>query len=83
MSVIVLQGARLDVIFSDVIMPGLNGVELAREVRRRRPDLPVVLTSGYSNVLAQEGAHGFALLRKPSSIEELSRMLGRVTDSAS
>ncbi len=42
--------------FSDVIMPGMNGVELAATIRERFPGLPVVLTSGYSNVLA-ENAH--------------------------
>ena len=71
-----------DVVFSDVIMPGVNGVELAREIRRLHPDLPVVLTSGYSNVLAQDGAHGFELLRKPYSIEELSRTLRRVSGTS-
>ena len=35
----------------------------------------MVLTSGYSDVLAQDGAHGFELLRKPHSIGELSRVL--------
>ena len=59
-------------------MPGQNGVELARELRRRRPELPVVLTSGYSDVLAREGVHDFKLLRKPYSIEELSRVLQSV-----
>ena len=45
-----------DLVFSDVIMPGMNGVELAGLIRERYPGLPVVLTSGYSNVLA-ESAH--------------------------
>ena len=45
-----------DLVFSDVIMPGMNGVELAGVIRERYPGLPVVLTSGYSNVLA-ENAH--------------------------
>lgn len=75
------EDAGFDVVFSDVIMPGMNGVDLAREICRRRPGLRVVLTSGYSNVLAQEGAHGFELLRKPYSIEELSRMLSAVAQS--
>lgn len=64
-------------VFSDVVMPGMNGVELGREIRRREPDLPVVLTSGYSHVLAQEGSHGFELLHKPYSIEDLTRVLRR------
>ena len=66
---------RFDVVFSDVVMPGMTGIELAREIRRRHPDLPVVLTSGYSHVLAQQGTDGFDLLHKPYSIEELSRVL--------
>jgi hypothetical protein len=38
----------------------------------------VVLTSGYSHVLAQEGSHGFELLQKPYSAEQLSRILQRL-----
>ena len=68
-----------DVVFSDVVMPGMSGVELGQEIRRRYPGLPVVLTSGYSHVLAEEGRHGFELLQKPYAAEELSRMLRRVT----
>ncbi|MEE7505987.1 PAS domain S-box protein [Methylobacterium sp. C33D] len=65
----------IEVVFSDVVMPGMNGVDLAREIRRRRPYLPVVLTSGYSHVLASEGTHGFELLHKPYSVADLSRAL--------
>ena len=68
---------RYDVVFSDVVMPGANGVELAQEIRRLYPDLPVVLTSGYSHVLAQNGTSGFELLQKPYSVEQLSRVLAR------
>ena len=56
-------------------MPGMNGVELGREVQRLYPDLPFVLTSGYSHVLAKEGGHGFELLQKPYSVDALSRVL--------
>ena len=66
---------RFDVVFSDVIMPGMNGVELGQEIKRRHLGLPVVLTSGYSHVLAENGTHGFELLHKPYSIEQLSRVL--------
>jgi len=69
--------ADFDIVFSDVVMPGMSGVELAQEIRKRWPDLPVVLTSGYSHVLAQEGSHGFELLQKPYSMESLMRVLGR------
>jgi CheY-like chemotaxis protein len=66
---------QFDVVFSDVVMPGMNGIELGQEIRRQLPGLPVVLTSGYSDVLAQNAKHGFELLHKPYSIDELSRAL--------
>ena len=71
------EGA-FDVVFTDVIMPGMSGVELGQTLRRLYPGLPVVLTSGYSHVLAQEGHYGFELLKKPYAAEELSRLLRKV-----
>ncbi len=68
-----------DVVFSDVVMPGMSGVDLGREIRRRYPGLPVLLTSGYSHVLAEDGRHGFELLRKPYAAEDLSAGLRRLT----
>lgn len=65
----------VDLVFSDVIMPGMNGVELAGIVRERYPGLPVVLTSGYSTVLAENAHRGFELIQKPYSVESLSRIL--------
>ncbi|QQO17664.1 PAS domain S-box protein [Bradyrhizobium diazoefficiens] len=65
----------VDLVFSDVIMPGMNGVELAGIIRERYPGLPVVLTSGYSNVLAENTHRGFELIQKPYSVESLSRIL--------
>ena len=67
--------SRFHVIFSDVVMPGMDGMELAGIIRERHPGIPIVLTSGYSHVLAQNGSHGFELLHKPYSIEQLSRVL--------
>ncbi len=72
------DGAGFDVVFSDVVMPGMGGIELARIVQRRMPGLPVLLASGYSHVLAQDGLHGFELLHKPYSADQLGRILGRV-----
>ena len=73
---------RFDVVFTDVMMPGMNGVDLARAIQRLHPDLPVVLTSGYSHVLAQTGTNGFELLQKPYSVEQLSRTLQAVAKPA-
>jgi CheY-like chemotaxis protein len=71
-----------DLVFSDVIMPGMNGVELAGIVRERYPGLPVVLTSGYSNVLAENADRGFELIQKPYSVELLSRSLRKAISEA-
>ncbi|WP_375429392.1 PAS domain-containing protein [uncultured Sphingomonas sp.] len=67
--------AQFNIVFSDVMMPGMNGIELGEEIRRLYPDMPVILTSGYSHVLAQNGRYGFELLHKPYSVEQLSRVL--------
>jgi signal transduction histidine kinase len=69
------EHGEIDIVFSDVIMPGIDGVALGRQVRARWPALTVVLTSGYSHVLADDARHGFALLHKPYSVDELSRVL--------
>ncbi len=71
---------RFDVVFSDVVMPGpMNGVDLLREIRGRVPALPVILATGYSDVLAQGGgSQSFELLLKPYSIEALSQLIRKI-----
>ena len=73
------DASRFDVVFSDVVMPGMSGIDLAGRIREQYPDLPVVLTSGYSHVLAENGSDGFELLHKPYSLDQLSRMLLKVS----
>ncbi|MGJ4730285.1 ATP-binding protein [Luteimonas sp. SDU101] len=71
------DGRRIDLVFSDVMMPGgTNGIELAKEVRRRRPGVPIVLSSGFAESVAGE-AHALAipLLRKPYQVEELRQVV--------
>jgi len=71
------DGRSVDLIFSDIMMPGgMNGVELAREIKRRRSDIPVLLTSGYSEGSAQDAeAAGVKILPKPYNITELAQAL--------
>jgi signal transduction histidine kinase len=75
LSMLAQEDVRFDSVFSDVVMPGMNGIDFAHAVRVRHPGLPVVLASGYSHVLVDEGSHGFELVQKPYSVEALSRVL--------
>ncbi|WP_456622774.1 ATP-binding protein [Bradyrhizobium sp. P5_C12] len=73
------QGAKFDLLFTDIIMPGgMNGQELAEAVRLRRPGVRVLYTSGYTdNTIVHEGHldPGVALLRKPYRKSELSQKM--------
>jgi hypothetical protein len=72
-----------DVVLSDLTMPGMTGLALAEEVRRLRPDLPVLLMSGYSDGVPEEAlASGLlrAVLPKPFSTQALARALREALD---
>ena len=67
---------EVDFVFSDMVMPGgMNGMELAREVARRRPDLPILLTTGFSEAAEAAAHEGLRLLLKPYRIEALAAAL--------
>jgi signal transduction histidine kinase/ActR/RegA family two-component response regulator len=71
------NGRRVDLVFSDIVMPGdMNGLDLARETRARRLDIPVLLTSGYAEQAIHDAeAEGLTVLRKPYSLSDLSAAL--------
>jgi signal transduction histidine kinase/ActR/RegA family two-component response regulator len=78
------SGAAFDLLFTDVIMPGLNGRQVAAEMAQRRPTLKVLFTSGYTeNAIIHHGRldSGVLLLAKPYRKLDLARML-RVALSA-
>jgi signal transduction histidine kinase/ActR/RegA family two-component response regulator len=69
-------GASIDLLFTDVVMPGtMSGIDLAKEVRRRNPGLPVLLATGYSRDVASIRG-GFRVLAKPYRIDALVEALG-------
>jgi len=68
-------------VFTDIVMPGISGIELGREIRRVAPALPVVLTSGYSDVLSNGATVDFEVLNKPYSVPELTRVLTAALNS--
>ena len=82
LTLLAADATAFDAVFSDVVMPGMSGIELGQQIRQHYPHLPVLLTSGYSSVLVQEGTHGFELLQKPYSLEELSLAIQRVVKAS-
>jgi signal transduction histidine kinase len=73
-----LANARtIDVVLTDIMMPGgENGLQLAREIRRRHPGLTILLTTGYVEAAAEMKDGEFELLLKPYTVEALGRALG-------
>ncbi len=77
------HGGRVGLLLTDVVMPGLSGPDLALEVRRRHPGLPVLYMSGYTaDTQAIERAlrEGGRLLPKPFTVAELATQVRRVLD---
>ncbi len=71
------KGEKPKLIFSDIIMPGgISGLELAWRIRDRFPELPILLTTGYSEEAG--AAHGFPVLQKPYELETLAGALQKV-----
>jgi PAS domain S-box-containing protein len=75
------DGAKIDLVFSDIVMPGtIDGVGLAREIRSRYPDLPVVLTTGYSDA-AQAVPADLKILRKPFDTAALKGFIAGMSEA--
>jgi PAS domain S-box-containing protein len=74
-----------DLVITDQLMPQLNGSELAREVTRLRPGLPVILCTGFSRTLSQEEAEAVGItehIMKPVVVRQLAEALRRALDGA-
>lgn len=74
---------RIDLLLTDVVMPGLNGRELARRAQALRPGLPVLYMTGYSrNAVVHQGRldEGMELLQKPISQQQLTSRIRAMLD---
>jgi CheY-like chemotaxis protein len=71
------KGERVDVVFSDVQMPGMDGFELQRWLRQHRPRVKVLLSSGVENVKAASGYMGPPrwLIFKPYDMADLEKRI--------
>ena len=76
---VLAEGRAVDLVFTDMMMrDGRTGLELARELRRLRPDLPVLMTTGYAGEMIEvELVDGLPLIRKPYRQEDLSNAIRR------
>ncbi len=81
---VVEENEGIDLIFSDMIMPaGINGVVLAREARKRRPKIKVLLTTGYAEASLERrdmGGSEFDIISKPYTRSELARKIRLVLE---
>ena len=72
-----LRNEKVDLIITDYAMPDTNGAELAQAVRRRYPDVPVILVTGYAELPAAEALH-VPRLAKPFLQQDLARAIWQV-----
>ncbi|MGD2087685.1 MAG: two-component regulator propeller domain-containing protein [Candidatus Aminicenantes bacterium] len=74
---------QFDIVISDLTMPHMTGLQLAREIKRIRIDIPFVLLSGYSLDMTREQVHAFGVsefISKPINRNKLARVVRRVLD---
>ncbi len=78
-----LDPSRFDLIITDQTMPELTGVELAREVLSIRPDVPIIMCTGFSHLVNAEAARAAgikAFVMKPLTKREIAKAIRRVLD---
>jgi DNA-binding NtrC family response regulator len=78
MDLIEREGDGIDLLVSDVVMPHVGGLELVDLARARRPGLPIILMSGYSEQVLESGSvrEGVILLSKPFTAQRLVEAVG-------
>jgi CheY-like chemotaxis protein len=69
------RARNFDLVFSDVVMPGMGGLRLAEQLAEEKPHLPVILATGYSQEIAQSGSGGRPVILKPYRLATLSQAL--------
>jgi len=80
------QGHAVDVIVLDVLMPGINGVDALKAIKRIKPDVGVILLTGYGDIEAGRrgiAAGAAAYLIKPTGIDSLAKAIHAAHDGES
>ncbi len=74
-----------DVVITDQTMPGINGSDLARRMLQIRPDIPIILCTGYSNLIDEKTAKSFGIKEfamKPLTKATIAKLLQKVLDDS-
>ena len=80
----VAKKPRIDLLFTDVVLPGASGRELAEDIRQLYPHVPVLFTTGYTrNAIVHQGRldPGIHLLNKPYTQQDLARKVRELLDA--
>ena len=72
-----LKDEQIDLVITDHAMPGMTGAELARQIRVSRPELPIILASGYAEIPDEEGVADLVRLGKPFAQSQLASAIAR------
>ena len=77
------QPETFDLVLTDQTMPGITGIDLARRMLQIRPKLPIIISTGYSNLMSEEkarsyGIKGFAL--KPITMKDIAALIRKALD---
>jgi CheY-like chemotaxis protein len=75
---------EFDIIITDLTMPRITGIELANKIIEIRPDIPVILCTGFNDAINEDEAKAFGirgLLLKPASTKELNHVISNVLES--
>jgi len=78
-----LEPDFFDLVITDMSMPNITGEQLSREVMKIRPELPIIMCTGFSHIISKEKAHEIgikAFVMKPLARKDLADMVRRVLD---
>ena len=76
-------GGTAGLVVSDVVMPGLSGPDMARELERLEQDIPILFVTGYADTERADVLARYELLRKPFTLDQLASAIGRALERVS
>ena len=79
-ALVLLEQNSIDIVLTDIVMPGLSGIELANVIRKQRPSLPIVLATGYSDELLS-GHSDYPFITKPFTSAQLHQTITSALNS--